>query len=168
MYAPRCLAPIALGSLYRARSRPRRVRGQHIVVATASQSHWDPHSAPRMGTFGNYRYLRKLRAASRFAAAIAYNPCSPSPWYLGSDCADSRQLSRKSILRVAVSRGQSRPIGITSEAEMAWICRVRRNSKKCAPGGTECELCRGMRRGKRGTWDGASEQLARRDRLHGP
>src|SRR5258706_13523988 len=34
----------------------------------------------------------------------AYIPCSPSPWYLGNECGDSRRSSGKSILRVAVSR----------------------------------------------------------------
>ena len=34
----------------------------------------------------------------------AYIPCSPSPWYLGNECGDSRRPSEKSILRVAVSR----------------------------------------------------------------
>jgi hypothetical protein len=39
--------------------------------------------------------------------STAYTPCSPSPWYLGNDFADSRRLGRKSTLRVAVARSQN-------------------------------------------------------------
>jgi CBS domain len=67
-------------------------------------------------------------------------PCSPHPWYVGNECGDSRRLSGKSILHVAVSRSPKPTDWNVLRGRNAWVCRVQRNSKKCTPGGAKCGL----------------------------
>jgi hypothetical protein len=84
----------------------------------------------------------------------AYIPCSPSPWYLGNECGDSRRPSEKSILRVAVSR---------SPKPADWNGLRGRNGL----GLLGSEKFQKVRTGRCGRWDQASFRRRVRSRWLG-